>query len=137
MLYVGTVGADEQDKQRLAAAKVIAVNGLAGHDIGEREVGGDGAEGEHGGFSEGHGFFSWSRRVRRDLLLSQVFASVHRAVGDSRNSPGILLGIIPGWAVLRIFAELVFDVWFGSICRALCGLLHRAVALLASKFCHF
>ena len=39
VLDVGAVGADEEDEQRLLAAKVVAVDDLAGDGVGEREVG--------------------------------------------------------------------------------------------------
>ena len=50
------MGADEEDEQGFVAAEVVAADDLVADDVGEREVGRDGAEREHGGFGEGHDF---------------------------------------------------------------------------------
>ena len=39
VLHVGAVGADEHDQQGLLAAEIVAADGLAGDNVGEREVG--------------------------------------------------------------------------------------------------
>jgi hypothetical protein len=59
MFDVGAMGANEKDEQCLLAAEIVEANGRAGDHVGEREVGGDGAERKHGGFGECHGNFSW------------------------------------------------------------------------------
>jgi len=88
VLDVGAVSADEEDEKRLLAAEVGEADGFAGDDVGEREVGGGGAEFEHGGFGECHGCLV--ERLRRFFKISEFgccgelefcLASIHANCG--------------------------------------------------------
>src|SRR5271166_855709 len=62
MLHIRAMGADKHHQQSLLSAEIVATDGLAGDNIGERKIGGRGAKFQHGGFSKCH----WESPDERD-----------------------------------------------------------------------